>query len=493
MTSAYMFDQGTPPRPAAALLLMDAGRGGAVLLGRRNEQIAFMGGHHVFPGGRVDADDARVPVRGADPETARFLAAAVRECFEEAGILLVSGPAPDAAAQRGARAGLLAERIFFSEFLAGCGCWIDAADYVPAGRWLTPSFSAIRYDTQYFLCRRASFPGGGEGGPEDEITALDWLAPAEALSRWRAGALRLSTPVAYALRSLARLPLDRALARMRRPPGVDRAAADFIEPRPGVLVVPLRTDTLPPATHTNCVIIGWEELLVVDPGAAVPEEQERLLARIADLETLGGRVAGVALTHGHKDHAGAAALIRERFGVPVHAHPLAAGPGLAVDAPLLDEMVLALSGGPGWRLRALHTPGHDPGHLALLEESTATLITGDLFANPGTILISPDHGGDMTAYLESLGRVGALSGLGMVVPGHGWPMPGHEGLERIHRLREYRLAREDRIARALAAGAATLEELVAAAYDDTPAELHGLALLQLRAHLRRLAPDFPGA
>ncbi len=476
-----MFGVGVPPREAAAMVVCDLSRGGAVLLGRRNPALPFMGGHHAFLGGGLVPDDAEVPVVNGAP--APFLAGAVREVFEETGLLLAEGPIPGPDALAAARAALNRGGLRFSAWLREAGCRVDAAAFTPAGRWITPSFSPIRYDTQYFLHRRAGVPSGGFCGPDDEICGLDWLTPAAALARWRDGGIRLSTPVAYVLRSLAALAPDAALERLRRPPGVDDVRADYIEPRPGIHVVPLRTQTLPPATHTNCVVIGWREMIVVDPGPVAGEERARLAARLDDLCALGGAVAGVALTHAHGDHAGAAAFIAARHGVPVWAHPAAAFPGAR---PLEDGAVLEAAGDPPWRLRALHTPGHDPGHVAFLEETTRTLLSGDLFANPGTILVSPEHGGDMTQYLHSLERAAALEGLEMVVPSHGWAMPGTEGVGHLRRLIAHRLQREARIVEALKRGLRAEDDLLDAAYNDTPADLRDLARLQLRAHLRRL-------
>lgn len=479
--SGGMFGEGVPPRRAAALVICDLSRGGSILLGRRNPALPFMGGHHAFLGGSLVPDDAEVPVVNGGPDP--FLAGAVRETFEETGMLLVDGPMPGPVALAEARDALNRGELRFSAWLREAGCRVDAAAFTPAGRWITPSFSPIRYDTQYFLCRRAGCPPAFSGGPDDEICGLDWLTPEAALARWRAGGIRLSTPVAYVLRSLAALPPEAALERLRRPPGVDDVRADYIEPRPGIHMIPLRTQTLPPATHTNCVVVGWRELIIVDPGPVAGEERARLTARLDDLCALGGAVAGVALTHAHGDHAGAAAFLAARHNVPVWAHPAAGFPGAR---PLEDGAVLTAAGDPPWRLRALHTPGHDPGHLAFLEETTRTLLSGDLFANPGTILVSPEHGGDMTRYLESLERAAALEGLEMVVPSHGWAMPGAEGIVHLRRLIAHRLQREARIRAALDRGLRAEDDLLDAAYDDTPADLRDLARLQLRAHLRRL-------
>jgi len=132
-------------------------------------------------------------------------------------------------------------------------------------------------------------------------------------------------------------------------------------------------------------------------------------------------------------------------------------------------------------LRALHTPGHAPGHLALHAVEPGVLIAGDLVGGLSTILIPPGEG-DMDDYLRSLRRVDAL-GCRLLLPGHGPPLPG----KRLGRLIAHRLERERRIVEALAAGEASLERIAAAAYADTPDLPAPLIQGQTRSHLTRLA------
>jgi 8-oxo-dGTP pyrophosphatase MutT (NUDIX family) len=142
------------PRTAAACILVRGDAEQEVLLVRRNPALKFMGGHHVFPGGRVDDDEpvARV-VHAADEEPARAVQAVVREVFEETGLLCVRGSLPSIEELRLARRRLLADELRFSDFLARHGLAIDAADFEPAGEWLTPEFVPIRFQTRYFLHR----------------------------------------------------------------------------------------------------------------------------------------------------------------------------------------------------------------------------------------------------------------------------------------------------------------------------------------------------
>jgi len=476
------------PRPAAAAIILSAGPDGApeILLARRNKSLPFMGGHHVFPGGRLDKEDGEGVVHGAaDAEQARAIFAAAREVFEETGLLCARGvPGPDVL--RGHRFRLLARETGFADILSELGLHLHAEDFTPAGVWVTPPFSPMRYRSHYFIYHHTG-PRYEEVESDDgEIVGLDWLTAAEARRRWHVGDLRLSTPVAFVLHHLASLPLEEAMPWLHRTPGHDMEAPNRFELRRGLHLVPLRSPTLPPATHTNCVIIGEDRLLVIDPGAHDATEQEHLLVHLDHLIALGASIEAVVLSHGHPDHTGAAALLAEQYGAPIWAHSdTGRQTGLPLARTLGDRDIIELPGDPGWRIVCLHTPGHDPGHLALLEETTRTLLAGDLIANPGTIIISPDYEGDMTQYLDSLARV-LEEDFNFMIPAHGMPFWMQDAKQRLRDLISHRLDREEKIRTAIDGGAATRSAVIEQAYDDVAREAWHLADHQLRAHLVRL-------
>jgi ribonuclease/clavin/mitogillin len=475
------------PRLAAAGILLD--ENGDVLLARRNDALQFMGGHHVFPGGAVDSDDDGTPwVEGiSDPAEATSMFAAAREIFEETGILCVTDPPEDLGALHDARRALLARETSFARILDRFGRRLDGARFVFAGKWVTPPFSPIRFHTNYYLYRYSG-PRYESVEPETngEIVGLDWMTPREARRRWQRAEIRLSTPVAFVLQHLAALPLPEVLPWLHKTPGHNHEKPNRFELRRGMGLVPVRAAVLPPATHTNCVIWGEDELYIIDPGAEDPQERDHLLDHIHHLTALGGKVRAILLTHGHPDHMGALQTIQDQYKVPVYAHPETSGQvDFTIDRPLDEGDVLDIPGDPGWRMRVLHTPGHDPGHLCFLEESTRTLIAGDMAANPGTILVAPSIGGDMDQYLNSLDRL-LHENFSFLLPSHGLPLWGKAGKDKLRELIEHRLAREAKIQAALDAGATTLDDLVARAYADTPTANPHYAAEQARAHLKRL-------
>ena len=230
-----------PTRPAATIVLMRAGRSGLeILLLRRVRTSGFVPGAFVFPGGRVDEDDAHpelleradgltaaaasarlgLPLDAAPPALAYYLAA-LREAFEETGLLVGrdrSGrPAPCAAGDAITRASvetLRASHDRFASTLEALGCRLDlgAVEYI--GHWITPVQEPRRYDTRFFA---AGVPAGHEALiHQAELSEAAWLTATEALELNVRGDLPMVFPTIATLESLRgfRTP-DEVLAAFR--------------------------------------------------------------------------------------------------------------------------------------------------------------------------------------------------------------------------------------------------------------------------------------
>ncbi len=474
------------PKNAVTCILLRGEEEYEILLARRNPSLRFMGGHHVVPGGRIDRDDrANEVVGAADEDHAKAIYAVVREVFEETGLLCAQGPLPSEDIALRARQSLLAGELSFGEILSRFSLAIDANQFTLAGYWVTPESSPIRFATRYFLHHVRN--DQQEFLIEGEIIGLDWFRPAEARRLWHRGVIRLPSPVAYSLQQLATGPLAEAVRRLARGPQHTGKEHNRFEIRHGITVVPLQTRTIPPATHTNCVIVGEHALLVIDPGAEEASELEHLARQLDHLIELGATVEAVLLTHSHRDHTDGVGYIRDKYDVPVCAHR-AVEPQVdfAIDRYLSEDEVLISKGDPQWRLRAIHTPGHDPGHLCFLEESTRVLLAGDMMANPGTIVVSHDFGGNMAHFMTSLERLLEVD-CQLIVPSHGHPMG--DPPQAIGGHLEHRRWRERKIKAAYDSGVRTFSELLARAYDDAPEAALPLARHSLEAHLAKLGVD----
>jgi ribonuclease/clavin/mitogillin len=254
----------------------------------------------------------------------------------------------------------------------------------------------------------------------------------------------------------------------------------------GVVRIPLHTPTLPPATETNCYLVGEGDFYVVEP-ASPWDEPRRLLdeavrARIAR----GHRPIAAIVTHHHHDHVGGARHLCDAFSIPLLAHPLTrdrlAGSvrvdGVLDEGDALDPALAALD------VAVLHTPGHAPGHLCLFSRAHGWALVGDMVASIGTILIDPSDGGDMDAYLAQLRRLAALQPT-RLLPAHGDPVDDAVG--RLEFYVAHRLAREARVLGAVRALPTSFDDVVEAAYADTPGAHPELARRSARAHLERLA------
>lgn len=533
-----------PPRPSATVVVVrDGALGIEVLLLRRAERGDLNSGAWVFPGGLVDAADrAATPFcRGMEAADADarlglpahgldYWAAAVRECFEEAGLLYAreadGAPlAPDAARterleawrgplQRGERslAALCREE----------GLSLAADELVYFSHWVTPVGRPKRFDTRFFIAR---VPHGQVSSHDDgELVEQLWIAPAAALTR--AEPLKLMTPTHKTLEAIARFPnVDALLAWARLPRdvpliqpqiGTGREGTRPVTPdepawaelrrldpecrghlsyeihpavpvrlSPRIVRVTAHNGSVMTGPGTNSYLVGGgprNEWAVIDPGPAESLHIEAILAAAP------GPIRWIFATHTHLDHSPGCALLKDRTGATVHGrlalHPEWQDPSFAPDVRLdggerfeLDE---------GVTLTVVHTPGHASNHLCYRLEEEKTLFTGDHVMQLSTVVINPPDG-DMAAYLASL-RALCSEDLEWLAPGHGFLMA--QPRAAFERIIAHRLQREAKVLAGLhELGAPAEAALLAHVYADVPERLHPVALRSLRAHLYKLRAE----
>jgi glyoxylase-like metal-dependent hydrolase (beta-lactamase superfamily II)/8-oxo-dGTP pyrophosphatase MutT (NUDIX family) len=528
-------------RQAASLLLLrDAATGGVeVLMLRRSERGGDQNsGAVVFPGGVVDArdrlahrycvggDDASVSAQLRLPEGGLdYAVAALRETFEEVGLLLVSGEV-DVAALEPWRARLQSGEASAAQLSEATGLRWDVGALAYYSHWLTPLQAPKRFDTRFFAALAP--PGQVAHADLGEAVGLMWLTPAHALESARE--FKLLPVTRRTLQELARFDSAaqamhsiRARADIRRimprrahtttrgpgvvlpdelpyaevakldPDGHGDVAGDIVpgravrlSPRVVRVTAPNAGPMTGPGTNSYVVHdVGSSELTVIDPG---PISDEHLQALLAAAQAQGGRIVRILVTHTHGDHSPGAAALAQATGAPVLGmtalHPEWQDRSFAPARELAHADRIEL--GAGCSLRVLHTPGHASNHLCYLLEEEQTLFTGDHVMQGSTVVINPPDG-DMAAYLRALHAL-LDEPLQWLAPGHGFLVSQPHAVLRA--LIAHRGKREAKVLAALQQhGPAPLQVLLPQVYDDVPAHLHAMASRSLWAHLLKLQAD----
>jgi endoribonuclease LACTB2 len=251
-----------------------------------------------------------------------------------------------------------------------------------------------------------------------------------------------------------------------------------------------RTPTLPPATHTNSYALGEREVLLVEPATPYEGEQREWLQWAERLRSDGRSLIAVFITHHHVDHVGGATELSRELGLPLWGHAATAArlPQLKFDRLLEDGEGITLEGPTDQQWDVLHTPGHAPGHLCLLERTLGQVVVGDMVASEGTILIEPGDG-DMAVYLEQLKRLQELDAR-CALPAHGDPIS--EPFKLFQTYIRHRGMREAKILSALQTfgqRGATAKSLVPIAYSDAPKQVWPMARLSVQAHIEKLVRE----
>jgi glyoxylase-like metal-dependent hydrolase (beta-lactamase superfamily II) len=224
----------------------------------------------------------------------------------------------------------------------------------------------------------------------------------------------------------------------------------------------IRADNPSPLTltGTNTYVIGRSPAWVIDPG---PSLDAHVAAVRAEVESRGG-LGGIALTHGHADHADAV-------------------PGLLGGDAAVPVIRGAADGAAVGPLEAIALPGHAPDHVCFALGDVC--FTGDAVLGSGSVFIAPDPGA-MGSYLAGLERLRARR-FALLAPGHGPLIEDADA--KLKEYLDHRRDRERRLAAALDDGARSIEALLDAAWDDVPDTLRLPATVTLFAHLDKLAEE----
>ena len=533
-----------PPRPAATIVVVRDGAAGIeVLLSRRAERGDHNSGAWVFPGGIVEKSDALAHGACAgldDAEASRrlglasgaldYYVAAIRECFEEAGLLFARAGGPELVDLDGSDAARLAPwrgalhrgEHGMAQLCAAEGLQLAVDRLIYLSHWLTPLGRPKRFDTRFFIAALPAAQTALHDGTE--LVEQLWLAPREALAR--STSLKLLTPTQKTLETLGRfasvaeaiawaaaprevalvmprvaggrdgvrpvMPDEHAWAELGRidPAGHGHASYELVPDRPvrlseRVIRVTADNGSVMTGPGTNTYLVGSADArrwAVIDPGPDLAAHVEAIVAAAP------GPIDRIFVTHTHKDHSPAARALKARTGATL----LGQAPRHRQWQDETFEADVVLHGGErfelaeGVHLAVVHTPGHASNHLCFLLEEEKTLFTGDHVMQASTVVINPPDG-DMAAYLASLREIARLD-LDWLAPGHGFLMARPRAA--IEAIVAHRLKREAKVVAALEALApAPAERLLGAVYADVPTHLHAMAMRSLTAHLLKLRDD----
>jgi recombination protein RecT len=510
--NTLLFAQREPAalRPAATVLLLrDSPQGIEVLMTRRSATASFAPGAYVFPGGGVDDLDRKkalsspTPSLSSSPLYARrsnqthagiaHAMAAIRESFEELGILLARRS--DGAWCDQADIDALNRSAGFYDQMQAKGYTMATDAVFLLAHWIADRDLPRRFDVPFLVARMPQ--GQTPVADETEQFAPEWVRPADALARHAAGDFFMIFPT---LRTLERLQnyavvdavlaactgdkglwiscpragmLDGELAHymehdapfgelaMVSPDGQTQHALDWQHAKPVPLLKHLMRLTAPnpgmmTGPGTNTYIIGTADTgyVVVDPG---PNDRAHI-QRILDATQ--GDINAIVCTHSHADHSPAAlplqALVVENTNTvpgdlmgqyaqlmcPILGLPSAPtardnaffDPNITLqDKEVLSQYFRASTGSDAMpiSLQVVTTPGHAANHLCLVLQEDGLLISGDHVLNGSTTVVDPPDG-DMTAYLDSLDKLAQVCSdnhIDFILPAHGYVLTRCQGAD----------------------------------------------------------------
>jgi recombination protein RecT len=525
-------------RPAATVLLLrDSPEGIEVLMTRRSMTASFAPGAYVFPGGGIDAADAQAHAQSTRRATQSDLhltqaIAAIRESFEELGVLLARHA--DGSHVNTADIAALDRKAPFAAQCRERGLTLAGDEVFVLAHWITDRDLPRRFDVPFLVARMPE----GQSPVADEAEQFEpvWVRPADALARHKAGGFFIIFPTIRTLERLQHYPnVDAVLAAcaseiplwtscpragllagkearymeheapygelaLTCPDGQIVHALDWQNAQPVALLRNLMRLTAPnpgvmTGPGTNSYLVGDPDsgYIAIDPGPDDDEHLQRLW------HAAGGDIRMIVCTHSHPDHSPGAKPLQAMCNAAPPILGLASAPtarsasAFTPDRALENHELLTLTGkGPEGdtlthTMKVIHTPGHAANHLCLVLVEDGLLFSGDHILNGSTTVIDPPDG-DMNAYLDSLDALSAACdehGIEFIAPAHGYVLG--QAKAAIAGLKAHRLKREAKIIGVMRAQPdGTLDDWVAAAYDDVDARIWPVAKRSLLAHVERI-------
>ncbi len=501
ITLLYPLREPAPLLPAATVLLLrDTPQGIEVLMTRRSLKASFAPGAYVFPGGGIEDADRKQALGQSNIAGAATYSiarrpgqthmrcatalAAIRESFEELGILLARKA--DGAWCGQADVDALSRSAPFYEQMQAKGYTMAANEVYFLAHWITDRDLPKRFDVPFLVARMP--PGQAPLADDAEQFAPEWVRPADALARHAVGHFFMIFPTVRTLERLQAYPnVDAVLSAcagdkplwtscpragllagkearcmehegpfgelaMVCPDGQIRHTLDWQHAKPVPLLRHVMRLTAPnpgmmTGPGTNTYIVGTPDTgyVVIDPGPNDSAHIRRII------EATEGDINAIVCTHSHPDHSPAAyplrAMVMEATNTvpgelmgeyaslmcPVLGLPSAATaretahfePDITLQNYELLSQYFRGSGDENAlqiTLQVVHTPGHAANHLCLVLQEDGLLFSGDHVLNGSTTVIDPPDG-DMTDYLASLDLLAAACDahtVDFILPAHGY-------------------------------------------------------------------------
>lgn len=225
-------------------------------------------------------------------------------------------------------------------------------------------------------------------------------------------------------------------------------------------------------------LIEGPRAVLIDAGVGAPSHLDAIDAAAGD------RQLHLVVTHAHSDHIAGAPVIRERRpSTRLSKMPWPIRDRDLTWTPLADGDAIETGEGT---LQVVHTPGHAPDHICLWHEPSRTIFVGDMLVKGSTVVIPASHGGSVAAYLKSLAMLLSLEPR-LALPAHGPVIDDPQELMQSYV--KHRRQREAQIFDAVAAGASTIDELLARVYPGLQPALESFARESILAHLIKLEED----
>lgn len=401
------------PLPAATVVLLRPGTGGLeALLTRRPASMTFAPDVHVFPGGRVDeadidpsflnrsviAPEAATESLGGDLPPIHALGvyvAAIREAFEEVGILLADhAPGADLGA---ARRRLLQSPKAFLSIVEELDLRLRTDLITPLSRWVTPPSLPRRFDTRFFA---AAAPDGVDVSlVGEEVADHAWHRPIDALESMARGELAMWLPTSTTLTQLVSVTSVDDI-RSRLSPG-RLGQVDVEEIHDGIVRIKMPAGGGVAGQPVNAYLVGHERFVLIDPGDPTGPGLDRA---IEEATRRGGRIEAIALTSAEPDHAGGAESLREQLAIEVRVGRRG-GRHLPYKVAEVEEGASIDAG--DIPVRVVSTPGLVPEGLAFVIGEGQFAVTGDLDGTRGARMIPGPS--DDEAWRASIARLEAAA------------------------------------------------------------------------------------